>query len=77
MGEADFYGVPEYFISHVTTESAGNGNIRVVNYAVRGGNSVAQFTVVIAAIDLLKASRQVELAAEMAFTEDRMCRAAH
>lgn len=77
MSEADFYGVPEFFISHVTTESAGNGNIRVFNYAVRGGIEVPQFTVVIAAVDLLKASRQVELAAELAFSEERTCWAVH
>lgn len=77
MSEADFYGVPEYFVSHVTTESAGNGNIRVFNYAMRAGMPVAQFSVVIAAVDLLKASRQVETAAELAFREERKCVASH
>jgi hypothetical protein len=77
MSEADFYGVPEYFVSHVATESAGNGNIRVINYAVRGGMSVPQFTVVIAAVDLLKASREVEVAAEAMFVKERLCWASH
>ncbi|MCX7320414.1 MAG: hypothetical protein NT113_13305 [Hyphomicrobiales bacterium] len=77
MSEADFYGVPEFFISHVTTESAGNGNIRVFNYATRGGVSVPQFTVVIAAIDLIKASRQVEVAAESAFIEGEVLARSH
>ena len=45
----DFYGVPEFFINCVTTECAGNGNIRIFNYAKRGGILVPQFTAVLAA----------------------------
>lgn len=67
MSATDFYGSPEYFVSCVTTESAGNGNIRVFNYVSRGGQLVPQFSCVLAAADLIKASREVETAAHDVF----------
>jgi len=77
MIEVDFYGIPEFFIHHVETESAGNGNVRVLNYAIRGGVIVPQVSIVIASFDLLKASRQVGLAAEMAFNEGMFLARSH
>lgn len=72
MVENEFFGLPEYVVNTVTTEAAGNGNVRIYNYVKRGNLLVPQFMCLIAAADLVVASREVEAAAHHVFREDEV-----
>lgn len=58
-GNADFFGVPEYFITNVTCESAGRGNIRVYCSSLRGNELVPQYSVVMSLFDMVAATAEV------------------
>lgn len=72
----DFFGLREYVVNTVVTEAAGNGNVRIYNYVKRGSLLVPQFICLMAATDLLVASREVESAAHHVFTEETKERSA-
>lgn len=67
MVESEFFGLPEYVVNTVTTEAAGNGNVRIYNYVKRGNLLVPRFMCLMAAADLVVASREVESAANHVF----------
>lgn len=66
-GAPDTYGLPEYFISHVSTEIDGS-NVRVICGIKRSGHMHWLYSCVMRADLLLAAARQSELAACEAFT---------
>lgn len=68
----DFFGLREYVVNTVVTEAAGNGNVRIYNYVKRGSLLVPQFICLMAATDLIVASREVESAAHHVFTEEEV-----
>ena len=54
-GSADFFGIPEYFVTNVTCEGAGRGNIRIYCSTLRGNALVPQFSVVMSLSDTMDA----------------------
>lgn len=64
----EFDGLMEYVVNAVATEPAGYGNVRIYNYVKRGGLLIPQFMCVMAAADLVVASRTVESAAQHVFS---------
>lgn len=50
---ADFYGLPEYVITHIRTEKLKNGNTRVYHWVERCGKLVPTFMALIATKDLM------------------------
>jgi hypothetical protein len=49
----DFYGCPEYVITHIRTEKLANGNTRVYHWENRNGLLVPSFMAFIATKDLV------------------------
>jgi hypothetical protein len=49
---AEFYGLPEYVITHIRTEKLKNGNTRVYHWVERNGRLVPCFMALIANADL-------------------------
>jgi hypothetical protein len=49
---AEFYGLPEFVITHIRTEKLKNGNTRVYHYVERCGRLVPCFMALIATKDL-------------------------
>jgi hypothetical protein len=49
----DFYGCPEYVITHIRTERLTNGNTRVYHWESRNGLLVPSFMAFIATRDLV------------------------
>lgn len=70
MNGDEFYGLPEYVVNTVVTEAAENGNVRIYNYVKRGSLLVPQFICLMAAADLIVASREVDAAAHHVFMEE-------
>lgn len=54
-GSADLFGIPEYFVTNVTCEGAGRGNIRIYCSSRRGNTLVPQFSVVMSIPDTMDA----------------------
>ena len=50
---SEFYGLPEYVITHVKTETLKNGNVRVYHWVERAGQLVPCFMAMIATSDLV------------------------
>lgn len=71
-GNADFFGVPEFFVTHVSCESAGRGNMRVYCSSLRGNELVPQYSVVMSIADLLEASAHVRQRAAEIWNESVM-----
>ncbi len=71
-GSADFFGVPEYFVTNVSCESAGRGNIRVYCSSLRGNELVPQYSVVMSIADLLEATAIVKQRAADIWNEATM-----
>lgn len=57
---ADFYGLPEYVITHIRTEKLKNGNTRVYHWVERNGSLVPSFMALIATKDLAVMSETVQ-----------------
>lgn len=57
---ADFYGCPEYVITHIRTEKLTNGNTRVYHWENRNGILVPSFMAFIATRDLIVMSGIVQ-----------------
>lgn len=72
---ADAYGIPEYFATHVRTEDAGGGCIRIYNCVMKGGLLVPQYTVVFPAACLVTSAKIVFEASKRAYMME--CGAAH
>jgi hypothetical protein len=49
----EFYGLPEYVITHIRTEKLKNGNVRVYHWEERNGQLVPAFMAFIAGNDLV------------------------
>ena len=49
---AEFFGCPEYVITHIRTEKLKNGNTRVYHWVERNGTLVPCFMALIATTDL-------------------------
>ena len=49
---ADFYGLPEFVITHIKTEKLKNGNTRVYHWVERCGKLVPTFMALVATRDL-------------------------
>lgn len=49
----DFYGLPEYVITHIRSERLSNGNTRVYHWVERNGQLVPCFMALIATTDLV------------------------
>lgn len=56
---AEFYGVPEFYVTHCHMEDAGGGCIRIYNFVSRGGGSIPVYSVVMPAQYLLGSSQRV------------------
>ena len=50
---AEFFGCPEYVITHIRTEKLKNGNTRVYHWVERNGRLVPTFMALIANKDLM------------------------
>jgi hypothetical protein len=50
---ADFYGLPEYVVTHIRTEKLKNGNVRLYHWEERNGVLVPAFMAFIAVPDLI------------------------
>lgn len=57
---ADFYGCPEYVITHIRTEKLQNGNTRVYHWELRNGILVPSFMAFIATSDLIVMNEVVQ-----------------
>ena len=57
---ADFYGCPEYVITHIRTEKLKNGNTRVYHWVERCGQLVPCFMALIATADLVVMNEAVQ-----------------
>lgn len=57
---AEFYGLPEYVITHIRTEKVRNGNTRIYHWEERNGVLVPQFMAFIASSDLVVMNDQVQ-----------------
>lgn len=57
---ADFYGLPEYVITHIRTEKLKHGNVRVYHWEERNGHLVPAFMAFIAAADLVVMNDEVQ-----------------
>jgi hypothetical protein len=57
---AEFYGLPEYVITHIRTEKLKNGNTRVYHWVERNGSLVPCFMALIATADLAVMSETVQ-----------------
>ena len=57
---ADFYGCPEYVITHIRTEKLKNGNTRVYHWVERCGQLVPCFMALIATTDLVVMNEAVQ-----------------
>lgn len=57
---ADFYGLPEYVITHIRTEKLKNGNTRVYHWVERCGTLVPSFMALIATKDLAVMNDKVQ-----------------
>ena len=64
---ADAYGIPEYFATHVRTEDAGGGCIRIYNCTLRNGVLIPQYTVVFPAACLVTQAKLVFEASQRAY----------
>jgi hypothetical protein len=71
-GNSDFYGTPEFFITNVSCESAGRGNVRVYCSSLRGNELVPQYSVVMSIVDLMEASTLVRKRAAEIWNETVM-----
>ena len=71
MVENDFFGTPEFVVSSIATESAGNGNVRIYNYVRRGNLMVPQFSIFIAAADLIVSLPALDAAGHNIFSADQ------
>jgi hypothetical protein len=71
-GNADFFGVPEFFITNVSCESAGRGNVRVYCSSLRGNELVPQYSVVMSIVDLMEATAVVRKRAAEIWNETVM-----
>ena len=67
---ADAYGIPEYFATHVRTEDAGGGCIRIYNCTLRGGLLIPQYTVVFPAMLLVTSAKKIYEISKRAFVQD-------
>lgn len=56
---SEFYGLPEYVITHIRTENLEH-NRRIYHWVMRGGMLVPQFTAFVAAKDLIIMSDMVQ-----------------
>jgi len=50
---AEFYGLPEFVITHIRTEKLKNGNTRVYHWVERNGRLVPCFMALVANKDLV------------------------
>lgn len=50
---AEFYGLPEFFITHIRAEKLGNGCTRVYHWVERNGRKVPAFMALIVEDDLV------------------------
>jgi hypothetical protein len=57
---AEFYGLPEFVITHIRTEKLTNGNTRVYHWVERNGRLVPSFMALIANKDLLVMNEVVQ-----------------
>ena len=57
---AEFYGPPEYVITHIRTEKLKNGNTRVYHWVERNGSLVPCFMALIATTDLVSMNEAVQ-----------------
>lgn len=57
---AEFYGLPEYVITHIRTEKLRNGNTRIYHWEERNGVLVPSFMAFIAASDLVVMNDKVQ-----------------
>lgn len=57
---AEFYGCPEYVITHIRTEKLKNGNTRVYHWVERNGQLVPCFMALIATTDLVVMNEAVQ-----------------
>lgn len=57
---AEFYGLPEYVITHIRTEKLKSGNTRVYLWVERNGSLVPCFMALIAYPDLVVMSEKVQ-----------------
>lgn len=67
MIENDFFGLPEFVVNEIVTESAGGENVRIYNYVRRGHVLVPQFMCLMNATEMLVAGRAVAGAAQAVF----------
>lgn len=77
LGTSDFYGLPEFFIDTVRSESAGNGNVRLLVYTKRQGGLVPLYSAVMNSVDLLLCCRSMTEAATEEFNNEAMRGAVH
>lgn len=57
---AEFYGLPEYVITHIRTEKLANGCTRVYHWVERNGHLVPCFMAMIATSDLMVMNEAVQ-----------------
>jgi hypothetical protein len=57
---AEFYGLPEFVITHIRTEKLANGNTRVYHWVERCGRLVPCFMALIATKDLAVMNEAVQ-----------------
>lgn len=57
---AEFFGLPEYVITHIRTEKLRNGNTRIYHWEERNGVLVPAFMAFVAASDLVVMNDQVQ-----------------
>lgn len=57
---AEFYGLPEYVITHIRTEKLKNGNTRLYHWVERNGSLVPCFMALIATADLVLMNEAVQ-----------------
>lgn len=57
---AEFYGLPEYVITHIRVEKLKNGNSRVYHWEERNGVLIPSFMAYIAAPDLIVMNETVQ-----------------
>lgn len=69
---AEVTGLPVYYVDTAVPESAGDGNMRVINCITRHGVLIPQFEVVIHPTRLIIAARNVTAFAESLFNQEMM-----
>jgi hypothetical protein len=67
---ADTFGIPEYFATHIRTEDAGGGCVRIYNCTLRGRILIPLYSVVFPAAFLLPVSKTVQEASQRITLEE-------